>query len=131
MPASSRAYSTLFEMELKPVDFGRSRSVHFNRANGALDDAFRSDAEMLAMFESEVPGIGASVSRAGGRQTPTDWTWEHASTSTANGRPGVMRLVPTEQHTPGSQWWRALHPDTGARGGYSEWAIPAGAPKNR
>ncbi|MGK6321434.1 LysM peptidoglycan-binding domain-containing protein, partial [Sphingomonas sp. DT-204] len=100
-------------------------------ANGALDDALRSDSEMLTMFESEVPGIGAAVSRPGGRQTPQDWTWEHASTSTANGRSGVMRLVPTEQHTPGSQWWRALHPDAGARGGYSEWAIPAGAPKNR
>jgi hypothetical protein len=130
-PASPRAYSTLFEMELRPVDLGRSRSVHFNRANGALDNALRSDREMLTMFESEVPGIGASVSRTGGRQTPQDWTWEHASTSTANGRSGVMRLVPTEQHTPGSQWWRILHPDTGARGGYSEWAIPAGAPRNR
>jgi len=45
-------------------------------------------------------------------------------------RKGIIRLVPTAQHTPGSPWWRVLHPDAGAAGGYSEWAIPRGAPKN-
>lgn len=49
--------------------------------------------------------------------------------SAACGVPGVMRLVPSDQHTPGSPWWRILHPDPGAAGGYSEWAIPAGAPR--
>ena len=131
VPASPRAYSTLFEMDLRLADVGRSRTVHYNRANGALDEVLRSDAEMLALFESQVPGIGNSVARTGGRETPFGWTWEHASTSTTGGRAGVMRLVPTEQHTPGSAWWRVLHPDSGVRGGYSEWAIPAGAPKNR
>ncbi|MGX9457027.1 HNH endonuclease [Photobacterium damselae subsp. damselae] len=71
-----------------------------------------------------------SVSSIGGRAKPAGWTWEHASTSTAFGEQGIMRLVPTSQHTPGSDFWRVLHPDKGASGGYSEWAIPNGAPKN-
>ncbi len=71
-----------------------------------------------------------SVSSIGGRAKPADWTWEHASTSTAFGEQGIMRLVPTSQHTPGSDFWRVLHPDKGASGGYSEWAIPNSAPKN-
>jgi hypothetical protein len=39
-----------------------------------------------------------------------------------------MQLVPTWQHAPGSIWQRLLHP--GGVGGYSEWAIPRGAPRN-
>jgi len=81
-------------------------------------------------MEKMIPGVKDAVSKVGGRKTPTGWTWEHASTTTANGRTGVMRLVPTAQHTPGSPWWRVIHPDSGASGGYSEWAIPAGAPPN-
>ena len=124
------AYSTAFEMELNPVDFGRSRSVHFNRANAALSEKLSSDARFAAQIEDLIPGAKDAVARFGGRQTPINWTWEHAGTSTAGGREGVMRLVPTSQHTPGSPWWRILHPDHGARGGYAEWAIPNGAPRN-
>lgn len=32
-----------------------------------------------------------------------------------------------EQHAPGSIWQRLVHP--GGSGGYSEWAIPRGAPR--
>ena len=39
-----------------------------------------------------------------------------------------MRLVPSSQHTGASEYWRVIHPDYGARGGYHEWAMPAGAP---
>lgn len=104
--------------------------MHFNRANEALDRAMLGDREWAQSMEELIPGCGTAVCEFGGRQTPPGWTWEHASTSTAGGRSGVMRLVPTEQHTPGSPFWRILHPDPGAAGGYSEWAIPAGAPKN-
>lgn len=89
-----------------------------------------ADAKFAAQIEELIPGARDAVSRTGGRQTPMNWTWEHTSTSTANGRQGVMRLVPTEQHTPGSPWWRVIHPDKGASGGYFEWAIPNGAPRN-
>ncbi|MGO9313235.1 MAG: HNH endonuclease [Syntrophobacteraceae bacterium] len=54
--------------------------------------------------------------------TPSDWIWHHANET------GVMQLVPEAQHTPGSAYWSTLHPS--GRGGYSIWAIPAGAPPN-
>lgn len=130
VPDNPSAYSVAFEMRLEPVDFGRSRSVHFNRANASLDNAMQSDPQFLRMMDDLIPGAQSSVSSVGGRATPNGWTWEHASTATAFGEQGVMRLVPSEQHTPGSPFWRVLHPDTGAAGGYSEWAIPRGAPKN-
>ncbi|GLR12989.1 hypothetical protein GCM10007907_17790 [Chitinimonas prasina] len=130
VPDNPTAYSVVYEMKLDPADFGKSRSVHFNRANAALDTALKNDAQFAFMMEGLIPGVQSSVSSIGGRATPINWTWEHASSSTANGQIGVMRLVPTEQHTPGSAFWRILHPNAGAAGGYSEWAIPAGAPKN-
>ena len=130
-PARPTVYSTAYQMRLDPSDIGTSRAVHFNRANASLDDAFRSDAQWADEMEEMIPGARNAVSSVGGRENPPGWTWEHASTSTANGQTGIMRLVPTVQHTPGSPWWRVLHPDKGARGGYSEWAIPAGAKKNR
>ena len=130
IPANPTAYSVAFETKLNKTDFGKSRDVHFNRANAALDKALKSDAEFARTMETLIPGVHSSVSSVGGRATPKGWTWEHASTSTASGQQGVMRLVPTSQHTPGSPFWRVLHPDQGARGGYSEWAIPNGAPKN-
>ncbi len=131
LPWASHAYTVAFEMKLKLEDFGRSRAVHFNRANAALDGAFVLDPEFAQMMERLIPGVMGAVSSTGGRKTPAGWVWEHASRSAAHGEAGVMRLVPQEQHTPGSPFWRALHPDDGARGGYSEWAIPAGAPANK
>ena len=99
---SGSQYSVAFEMDLKPVDFGRGREVHFNRANRALDDAFAADPSFAASMEEMIPGVRDAVSATGGRSTPTGWTWHHAPTQTA-GRPGVMQLVPTPQHAPG--WW--------------------------
>jgi hypothetical protein len=131
VPKNPSAYSIAFEMRLKPADFGKARETHFNRANAALDAALKADVEFAAMMERLIPGVQQSVSNIGGRAKPAGWTWEHASsTSTVFGEQGVMRLVPTAQHTPGSPWWRIIHPNRGAAGGYSEWAIPAGAPKN-
>lgn len=129
-PENPTAYSVAYEMKLQPADLGTSRSVQFNRANAALDNSLKSDSEFAATMDDLIPGVQNSVSSVGGRATPEGWIWEHASTSTANGEVGIMRLVPEEQHTPGSPWWRVLHPDKGAAGGYSEWAIPNGAPKN-
>jgi filamentous hemagglutinin len=67
----------------------------------------------------------------GRRETPAGWTWEHVHSDMAHGRKGVMRLVPRYQHTAGSPWWRVIHPNKGAAGGYKDWAIPAGAKPNR
>jgi hypothetical protein len=117
-PLSPTAYSTVFEMQLKPTELGFSRAVHSARARAALREAMAADPEHADLLTKAM-------------QTSPKWTWEHASSSAAQGRFGIMRLVPRSQHTPGSPWWRLLHPDRGARGGYSEWAIPAGAPPNR
>ena len=130
MPVAPLAYSTAFETQLSPSVFGRSRSVHFNRANKALDEALSVDPEYAAMMDELIPGVQKSVARAGRRETPSGWTWEHVHSAQAEGRLGVLRLVPSYQHMAGSPWWRILHPQPGAQGGYSEWAIPAGAPRN-
>ena len=115
-------YSTAFETTLDSSVLGRSRSVHFNRANLALDDAIKADAGFAAQIDSLIPGIADDVSRVGGRQTPSGWIWHHHPST------GVMQLVPSLQHTPGSIFWNTLHPS--GRGGYSIWAIPNGAPRN-
>jgi hypothetical protein len=125
---SPSGYSVAFEMTLDPADIGRSRSVHFNRANAALDNALRADSEFAGMMDELIPGVADDVARAGGRQTPEGWTWHHTPAAHAEKQQGVMRLVPEAQHTSGSPFWDVLHPN--GAGGYSEWAIPAGAPPN-
>ncbi|MEV6478909.1 putative T7SS-secreted protein [Streptomyces sp. NPDC051576] len=124
-----RGYTSLFEMRLDPTDFGRSRSVHFNRANAALDEAIKADPELGRYLDQFSPDIAKQVSEEGGRRNPAGHTWQHEPAANAGGRQGVMRLVPTYQHTPGSPWWDVLHP--GNSGGYAEWAVPNGAPPNR
>ncbi len=130
-PQDPTAYSVAYEHRLDSADRGKSREVHERLANEALHNDLKKYDDLEGHMESLIPGIRASVSPVGGRETPQGWTWEHASTSTAFGEKGVMRLVPDAQHTPGSPWWRVFHPDKGAAGGYSEWAIPAGAPPNK
>ncbi|GAB2884979.1 hypothetical protein GCM10027074_61920 [Streptomyces deserti] len=127
--AGPNAYSVAFEMTLDAADFGRSRNTHFRRANAALDAALQSDPSFAQAMEQLIPGVGAAVSSTGGRRTPGGWTWQHEPSVNAGGRQGVMRLVPTFQHAPGSPWQPLLHP--GGAGGYAEWAIPNGAPRNR
>lgn len=76
-------------------------------------------------METLIPGVRGSVSRGGSRSVPEEWVWHHSSNA-----PGLMQLVPKSQHPsiPGGIFWGTLHP--GGRGGYSTWAIPAGAPRN-
>jgi hypothetical protein len=120
---NGNSYSVAFQTQLNSADLGRSRPVHFNRANAALDSALRADPQFAAQMDQLIPGVQASVSSVGGRATPSGWVWHHAES------PGAMQLVPQAQHTPGSIFWNTLH--AGGQGGYSLWAIPAGAPANR
>jgi RHS repeat-associated protein len=120
--ANGSFYSAAYEMALDALDLGKSRPVQFNRANAALDAAMQADSEFAAQMEELIPGVGDSVSSVGGRATPEGWIWHHAEDT------GIMQLVPEAQHTPGSIFWDTLHP--GGKGGYSTWAIPAGAPPN-
>lgn len=87
LPLSSgnpTAYSVAFETKLNPADFGKSRDVHFNRANAALDDALNADAEFGNLMNTLMPNVQSTVSSVGGRATPMGWTWGHASSSTAS-----------------------------------------------
>jgi len=117
-------YSVAYQTILNSTDLGKSREVHFNRANAALDKAIQSDPEFAVQMEHLIPGVSDSVSKVGGRETPEGWVWHHDQGI------GVMQLVPENQHTPGSIFWNTLHPTPGNAGGYSIWAIPAGAPRN-
>ncbi|ROR65642.1 HNH endonuclease [Agrococcus jenensis] len=120
-PRRPEQYEVYYEMTLDEVDWARSRSVHFNRANTALDEAMQTDADFEDWMESVSPGIADRVAQPGGRQNPSpaDFIWHHAHPDTVLGRNGVMQLVPTPQHTPGSLWWGILHP--GNRGGFAIW----------
>ncbi|MFV0307280.1 MAG: HNH endonuclease [Desertimonas sp.] len=121
-------YSVAYEMQLDPADLGRARGVHERRALAVLDDAMSSDTRFAQSMEELIDGIGDAARPAGGRSTPSGWTWHHVPSSAAQGRVGVMQLVPRSQHAPGSIFQDALHPN--GAGGYAEWAIPAGATPN-
>lgn len=116
------------EVQLDDAVLGTSRAVQSNRANAALEEALAANPRLAARLEELSPGAADAVSRNGGRATPDGFTWHHAHSSTVNGRIGVMQLVRTEVHAPGSIWQDLLHP--GGVGGYTEWAIPRGAPSN-
>ena len=118
---SSRYKYVLFQMKLDPSDYGRGEGVHFRRANTALDEAIKSDSAFAASIEKMAPGTCAAVAATKGRATPPGWTWHHVE-----GEPGVMELVPQEDH-----WrrWKTYHPNN--RGGYADWAVPAGAPPRK
>ena len=125
-PRPKGTYSVAIEVQLAPNQFGMRRDKHFAIANQAL----RSELATNPTLANLVP-YPEVLGRA-----PKGWTWQHATTNqawnnvTGQGRSGVLQLVPKDQHTGGSEWWRLLHPLPNGGGGYSEWAIPAGAPKN-
>jgi hypothetical protein len=124
-----KGYSVVYEMELSKADLGRRRGVHFNRANAALDAELAQSADYRALMEQHIPGLSEAVSSSGGRKDPPGHVWHHARSDAAQGRQGVMQLVPDDQHTSGSLWWGALHTGPNYGGGYQEWAVPNGAPK--
>jgi RHS repeat-associated protein len=113
-PANPTAYSTAFEMRLKPSSYPEvSRARHFQEANESLLRAMEGDAA----FASQMLGLGVNLERTATglapRTPPAGWTWHHEAEA------GVMRLVPSSQHTPSSSFWDVLHP--GGRGGFSIW----------
>lgn len=125
-PRPPPAYSVAMEVRLTPAQMGMNRDQHFAIGNRAL----RAELASNPSFSNLVP-YPQKLSRA-----PEGWTWQHATASqardysTGQGRPGFLHLVPKDQHTGGSFFWRLLHPLPYGGGGYSEWAIPAGAPPN-
>jgi len=115
-----KAYSVAFQTQLDATELGLSRAEHFQIANEALQ-AERDVNPALAELVGDPQGWG---------RAPAGWTWQHATIEQGGGVAGVMQLVPRAQHTPGSPFWSLFHPLPGRGGGYSQWAIPAGAPVN-
>jgi hypothetical protein len=111
---SSKAYSTVFETTLKKSSYpGTSRARHFQESNENLLRQMDGDPQLASMMQS----LGVNLSRTprglAPRKPPSGFTWHHERA------PGVMRLVPRSQHTPGSSFWNVLHP--GGKGGWSIW----------
>jgi RHS repeat-associated protein len=115
------AYSVAMEVQLAPNQMGLSDGKHFNIANMALNQVRATNT----IFAENVP----APARWG--RAPNGWVWHHARTDQTGGRAGVMQLVPSDQHSSGSDWWRIFHPLPGGWGGYHEWAVPAGAPPRK
>ncbi|WP_373875659.1 HNH endonuclease [Budvicia aquatica] len=105
IPDNPTAYSVAYEMQLDPVDYGKSRKIHFGRGNKSLDEAMNNDPDFADKMEELMPGVQESVAKKGKRETPDGWTWAHASTTTEHGQTGIVRLVPSVQHTSGSPFW--------------------------
>lgn len=133
--ACKTAYTVAYETTLDAADIPTDRPTHFRAANTKLlndimaDDDFKQLMEQITGRPDLVRDLQARTGRVRSKP-PKNWTWQHATKSQAQGRIGVLQLVPRVEHTPGSPWWRVLHPLPGAAGGYSEWAIPLGAKKN-
>ncbi|MDR3478370.1 MAG: hypothetical protein P4M14_10105 [Gammaproteobacteria bacterium] len=128
------AYSSSFEIELDPDDFGKSRQAHNKICNMQLLAQLEHCKEEYQYSKkmSNKDLIIAIKSKL--NSSPPNFVWEHCSSAkarlhtNANDRYGVMRLVPRDQHTPSSEFWKIIHSDYRHRGGYFEWAIPFGAP---
>jgi len=107
-------YSVAFEMKL-PLNLypGKYRAAHFKAANIALDDMINSDP----IFASGISKLGIQIPRSHtgnilGR-SPSNWVWHHDINK------GIMQLVPKNQHTLKSAFWKTLHPN--GQGGFSIW----------
>jgi RHS repeat-associated protein len=119
---SGKVYSVLFEMTLPATSWGRSDYIHFKLANEAFIQALKASPSYRATVSQLMPNPIQQTERAIQRHgAPGDWVWHHHSMWA-----GVMDLVPKSQHTSGSVFWKTLHPEN--KGGYKNWATPAGAP---
>jgi hypothetical protein len=110
---TGRFYSVAFEMKPKLSSLRRSRPRHFQEANEALLRAMESDPKFAwAMQELKII-LRRTPTGLTPRTPPAGWTWHHAQ------EPGVMQLVRTSEHKPGTIFQGVLHPKGG--GGYSRW----------
>lgn len=129
MGSYTKTYSCLFEVELPREKFGLSREEHNYLCNQELLIlliSLKQNGIRFCSYQTNDELINYVSHHK--HRSPLNFVWEHCSSSTAGGRIGVMRLVPKTQHHPRSSFWKRIHPDYKNRGGYHEWAKPAGAP---
>jgi RHS repeat-associated protein len=103
-----RVYSVLFETTIPKIGVG-TRPEHFKAANRAMLDAIEKDKDFANLLREAGVTIPTNI-----RQSPSGWTWHHSAD-----RPGVMQLVPYDQHKWGSSYQSVLHPK--GKGGFSNW----------
>jgi hypothetical protein len=114
--ATPRAYSVAFETTIPKAGVGRY-PAHFAAANENLLQAMADPQLAQVLRQTLGQQFESTVLSPTGRvlgRSPTGWTWHHVP-----GRPGVLQLVPIEQHASGSSWQNLLHPN--GQGGMSEW----------
>jgi hypothetical protein len=115
VPTGSQ-YSVAREVNLGPTTNPLGiRWRHFREANESLLRDMEDYPEFRRLLKEQL-GIELARTKRGlapGR-SPAGYTWHHHAT-----RPGVMQLVPREQHAWGSIFQKTLHP--GGKGGMSKW----------
>jgi RHS repeat-associated protein len=100
------AYSVAFQVTIPRLGIG-TRAAHFKAANDILRNEMRLNPELAKIMDE----LGISVPTKG--KSPFGWSWHHVPD-----RPGVLQLVPINQHQ-GSLWQHLLHPNR--RGGFKLW----------
>ncbi len=109
-------YSVLYETKLKPTSYRASRDAHYQEANENLLREMEGDADHARIMQDAGVDLQRTLTGLAPRTPPDGFTWHHAE------EPGVMQLVPRQQHERGSVFQDALHPN--GRGGYSKWGKP-------
>jgi len=111
---SGHFYSVAFETKLNPSSYpGVLQPAHFQEANENLLRAMEADPSFAQLIQQSGVNLKRTATGLAPRTAPPGWTWHHAQ------EPGVMQLVPRQQHTPGSIFWDTLH--QGGQGGDSIW----------
>jgi len=111
---NGKFYSVAFEVKLSNGSYpGISRASHFQEANTVLLRSMEENVQFSEMMKTLGVNLQRTATGLAPRTSPPGWTWHHAKA------PGIMQLVPREQHTPGSLFWKTLHPE--GYGGYSLW----------
>jgi len=112
-------YSVAFEARLEPLPLGVARAstyeayaAHFTEANKQLLESM-ANPELAEAFQAAGVQYSWPLKLSG---SPPGWTWHHVAD-----QPGVLQLVPRQQHAPGSLWQVLLHPE--GRGGMAEWGF--------
>jgi hypothetical protein len=109
-----QVYSVAAEVKLSSGSYpGVSRAAHAQEANEQVLRSLESDPALAQRMGDLGVQINRTATGSAPRLSPPNWTWHHAT------EPGVMQLVPREQHASGSIFQGVLHPN--GVGGYALW----------
>ena len=113
---TGKYYSVWFETKLSPASYRASREAHYQEANENLLREMAGDADHARIMQDAGVDLRRTPTGLAPRTPPAGFTWHHGDD------PGVMQLVPRQQHERGSIFQGILHPN--GRGGYSKWGKP-------